>query len=79
MFRNGRRRRGSKNGRRIDQGYLSLSIPEIQDDRCDNVLKRCRMAQDIKNGLLFLLMANKVLSDSIKVVREKQVMSEKSG
>ena len=79
MFGNKRRQRGSKNGRRVDQGYLSSSIPKVQDDRCDNVLKWCRMAKDIENRLSFLLMMNKVLSDSFKVVREEQVLSEKSG
>ena len=79
MFGSEKRQRGAKDGRRVDQGYLSLSIPKIQDDRCDNVLKQCRMTKDIENGLSFLLMMNKVLSDSFKDVREEQVLPEKSG
>ena len=37
------------------------------------------MTKDIENGLSFLLMMNKVLSDSFKDVREEQVLPEKSG
>ena len=79
MFRTKRRRRGSKDGRRVDRGYLSLSIPKVQDNRHDNVLKWCGMTKDIENGLSFLLMTNKVLSDSFKVVGEEQILSKKSG
>ena len=68
-----------KSGRGVDWRYLSLLIPKVQDDRYDNVLKWCRMAKDIENRLSFLLMTNKVLSDSFKVVGEEQVLLEKSG
>ena len=63
----------------VDQGYLSLSIPKIQDDGCDDILEWCRVTEYIENGLPLLLMSHEVLSNSFKVVRKKQILSKKNG
>ena len=58
-----------KSRRRWSNGeYLTLAISKIQHDRSDNILKRDGMAENIEDGLLFLLMTKKVLTKSFKVL-----------
>ena len=71
-FRDGRVRRSTKSGgQRVNWRNVSLSKSKIQDNRSYNVLKWHGMTKNIKNRFSFLLVMNKILSNSFEIVRKE--------
>ena len=71
-FRDGRVQGSMKSRRRrVNRRDLSLSKLKIQNDRGYNVLKWHRMAKNIENRFLFLLMMKKILSNLFEIVRKE--------